>query len=281
VAGEAGGGVVARARNIKPAICLNDVLAGFAHWVRLLFIYLWTIADRSGRLVDNPKRIGAALFPYEPGLPFDEGLQQLHNDGFIQRYAVNDDRFIQIVNWSKHQNPHPKEARSTIPEFTSNKPAAEKPRLVTAFPRQVMESPEPATEKPERAVLIPSSLIPDSLSRDAGAGDQPANGLQEFLAAYPKKTKIDAASRAYVPIIESDQEHAELMAGLARWLQSDQWRRSLDNDGGRFIPDPDRFIFDRRYIEHPEPYCEGGDRGAGAIDEAMEIFKREQEAEAA
>lgn len=150
---------MARARNIKPGIVLSDVLAALDHWVRLLFIYLWTIADRAGRLVDNPRRIGAALFPYEPTLPFDDGLQQLHVCGFIQRYVVAGERFIQIVNWTKHQNPHPKEAASTIPDPPAecgNGLATEKPRLVAAFP-------ELATEKPEGAGLIPSSLIPSSL----------------------------------------------------------------------------------------------------------------------
>jgi hypothetical protein len=108
---------------------------------------------------------------------------------------------------------------------------------------------------------------------------QPDNGPQEFLAAYPKKVKTDAAARAYVSTIESDQEHRLLMAGLARWLASDQWRRSLDNDGGRFIPDPDKFIFDRRYTEYPEPYRDSGaDGGNNAVAEALKILNREQEA---
>ena len=32
---------------------------------RLLFVGLWTIADRNGRLEDRPKRIRAELFPYD------------------------------------------------------------------------------------------------------------------------------------------------------------------------------------------------------------------------
>ncbi|MGA2120068.1 MAG: phage replication protein [Bryobacteraceae bacterium] len=268
---------MARSRNIEPAICLNDVLAGLAHWVRLMFIYLWTIADRAGRLRDNPRRIGAALFPYEPGLPFDEGLQQLHEAGFIRRYVVHGDRLIQVVNWARHQNPHPKEAESELPAETSNEPAGEKPRPVTAFPLQAPERPEPAPEKPERAVLIPSSLIPDSRipSPHGSASEEPGTGLQEFLAAYPKRTKGDAAARAYISTIETEQEHLDLMAGLSRWLNSDQWRRSLEADGGRYIPDPDKFLFDRRFTDHPAPYQDASDSGGDAVRAALAILKRE------
>ena len=230
---------MARSRNIKPGIVLNDALAGLAHWVRLLFIYLWTIADREGRLEDNPRRIGAALFPYEAELSFDEGLQQLHEAGFILRYQVDGERFIEIMNWSKHQNPHPKENASDIPSpMTSNE-------LVTAMPRLV-------TAKPERERPLPSSLllIP-SLPHTAIA--ESANRFQEFLDAYPKKTKHDATARAYVSTITTDQQHADLMAGLERWKASRQWVESLETNGDKFIPDPDKFIFDRRWLDHPLP----------------------------
>lgn len=80
-----------------------------------------------------------------------------------------------------------------------------------------------------------------------------ANRLQEFLDGYPNKTKTDAAARAYVSTITTDQEHAALMAGLARWKLSSQWVGSLEADGGRFIPGPDKFIFERRWLEHPPP----------------------------
>jgi hypothetical protein len=150
---------MARSRNIKPAFFLNDLLATLAAWVRLLFIGLWTVADKAGRLADNPKRIGAALFPYESGLPLGEGLQQLHDAGFIRRYEIQGEPYIQILAWEKHQNPHRKETESVIPAY-SNERAPEKPRLVPALPRLVPEKPERAPEKPERAGLIPSSVKP-------------------------------------------------------------------------------------------------------------------------
>lgn len=84
-------------------------------------------------------------------------------------------------------------------------------------------------------------------------------GLHQFLAAYPKRVKQDATGRAYVSVIDSPEEHERLMDGLQRWLGSDQWKRSLESDGGRFIPDPDRFIFERMYRDEPTPYVESAE----------------------
>lgn len=101
-------------------------------------------------------------------------------------------------------------------------------------------------------------------------------GLQDFLAAYPKKTKQDAAARAYLSIIETADEHARLMAGLDRWLASDQWRRSLESDGGRFIPNPDKFVFERRYLDQPTPEQSENSGAHDAIAVALKLMRRDE-----
>jgi hypothetical protein len=102
---------VARARSIKPGFFLNDELAELDPLTRLLFAGLWTIADRAGRLPDRPKKIKAAVLPYD----------DLQSRGFISRYLVDDGGAIQIHNWSKHQYPHLKEPPSVIPEQPQSK----------------------------------------------------------------------------------------------------------------------------------------------------------------
>lgn len=106
---------MARTRSIKPAFFSNEVLAELPAHTRLLFIGLWTIADRDGRIEDRPKRIKAELFPYDD---FDINLMltELHNYGFIIRYVVSDINLIQINNFARHQNPHPKEQSNDYPE---------------------------------------------------------------------------------------------------------------------------------------------------------------------
>jgi len=103
-----------RARNIKPGFFMNEELAECDLAARLVFIGLWSLADREGRLEDRPKRIRAFVFPYED-YDVDELLNQLQEHGFIIRYKVEGNKYIQVVNFKKHQRPHPKEAASQIP----------------------------------------------------------------------------------------------------------------------------------------------------------------------
>ncbi|WP_447902434.1 hypothetical protein [Pseudomonas serbica] len=106
--------MMARSRNIKPGFFSNEHLAELDFATRLLFIGMWTEADREGRLEDRPRRLKMALFPAD-NVDIELMLNGLQNFGFIRRYVANGCRAIQIVNWSKHQNPHVKEAQSTIP----------------------------------------------------------------------------------------------------------------------------------------------------------------------
>ena len=103
-----------RARNIKPGFFKNDTLAELDFAGRLLFIGLWGLADREGRLEDRPKKIKAEVFPYDE-VNVDSFLGELAKRSFIIRYEAGGERYIQIVHFDKHQNPHPREAASTIP----------------------------------------------------------------------------------------------------------------------------------------------------------------------
>lgn len=141
---------MARARNIKPGFFVNDELVELPFEVRLLFIGLWTIADRDGRLVDRPKKIKMEIFPGDD-VDVDKALSSLALSGFIARYVADGRPCIQIINWDKHQNPHVKEAASTIPKMGEHQTST----------RQAPVNTQPL---PERAGLIPDSLnlIPDS-----------------------------------------------------------------------------------------------------------------------
>lgn len=141
---------MARARNIKPGFFTNDVLAEASPLARILFAGLWCFADREGRLQDRPKKIKAEILPYDQ-CDADELLKSLESLGFILRYEVEGTRFIQVLNFNKHQNPHVKEQESDIPA----------PCKSGACTVQEQCKPD---ETPEVAGLIPSSLIPDSLN---------------------------------------------------------------------------------------------------------------------
>ena len=105
---------MARARNIKPGFFDNEILGELPALTRLLFIGLWCLADREGRLQDRPKRIKKELLGYDDVTAddVDTMLQQLNDNGFIQRYEIAGEQYIQVTNFLKHQNPHCKSRRA-------------------------------------------------------------------------------------------------------------------------------------------------------------------------
>lgn len=105
---------MARARNIKPGFFRNADLAELPVEARLLFIGLWTMADRAGRMEDRPKQIKMELMPSD-SVDCDALLGQLEAIGMIERYQVDGKRYLHVVNFTKHQNPHRDEKASTVP----------------------------------------------------------------------------------------------------------------------------------------------------------------------
>jgi hypothetical protein len=113
---------VARARNLKPGFFRNADLVELPFEARLMFAGLWTIADREGRMEDRPKQIKMEIFPADT-IECDALLNMLQSAGMIERYSVENKSYIQVVNFTKHQNPHHMEAPSEIPPMdgTENK----------------------------------------------------------------------------------------------------------------------------------------------------------------
>lgn len=109
---------MARARLLKPGFFKNEFLAQVSPHARLLFAGLWVLADRRGRMENRPLKIKGELFPFE-SVDVESLLQELvlSPGRFITCYEVAGNRFIQIENFHKHQNPHKNEVESEIPPF--------------------------------------------------------------------------------------------------------------------------------------------------------------------
>ena len=104
-----------RMRRITPEFFIDDTLADMQPLGRLLFVGLWCLADREGRLVDRPRRIKVQVLPYDD-CDVDALLAELEQGGFIQRYEVAGNRYVQILNdYWKQQRPHSSERASEIP----------------------------------------------------------------------------------------------------------------------------------------------------------------------
>lgn len=169
---------MARSRNIKPGFFDNEILGELPALTRLLFIGLWCLADREGRLNDRPKRIKKELLGYDDvtAEDVDQMLQQLNDNGFITRYQIGTEKYIQVTNFLKHQNPHCKEQASVIPAPSEAVKSNQEGKILE---KQALEEPENKEigmntmqalckhdASTRKAGLIPDSLnlIPDSLN---------------------------------------------------------------------------------------------------------------------
>lgn len=187
---------MARARNIKPGIMENEDLAEMDFSHRLLFIYLWMLADREGRIEDRPKRIKVQAFPYDDAMDIDSMLNELALRGFIVRYSTADIDAIQVVSFKKHQAPHVREKDSALPSMeqgtakvvpcTGNGNAMSSPRSPDSLILRSSDS------------LIVDSLIPDSLIPDQKALQLVGTPAPERAkrVAKPKDPEAEAAKEA-------------------------------------------------------------------------------------
>jgi hypothetical protein len=116
---------MARIRMVKPEFFDDPQVGELSPLARLFFIGLWTQADREGRLIDDPRRLKARLFPFDD-VDVDKLATELHQKDMIRRYKtrqavdkhgepLKNTAFIWIRKFTLHQRPHPKEPESVIP----------------------------------------------------------------------------------------------------------------------------------------------------------------------
>ena len=176
-----------RARNIKPSLFRNELLAVADPLYTIVFQGLWCMADREGRLEDRPAKIHFDVNPGRPIEGTERSLAWLAESGFIERYEAAGRKFIQVVNFGKHQNPHCKEPASTIPAPCKHGASTVPARLI-----------------PDSGFSDSGYLIPDSLRSDSGS---------TFSASSSER-----APRTLSKSAENKRRLAELAAGAVKGL---------------------------------------------------------------
>ncbi len=267
-----------RSRNIKPAFFINEDIASLPPLARLFFIGLWCAADRDGRLEDRPLKLKAQVLPFDSAANVPEYIDHLVRLGLLVRYEVDGSKYLQIINFTKHQNPHHTEKKSALP----------------AFHRELtVSSPEVHGSSTVDILLIPDSLIPDSCEppspspslrsgeSDSPKGDSPAQAKpvkrrqsktppigerlyrwDEFAAAYPAFRMVHSVKArkewdTQVPV-GSDAKVDEILAGLMAWVESEEWQDGI-------VPNPYNFLSGKQW-QCPAPQPRRSKGTAGAAD---------------
>ncbi len=167
------------------------------------------LADREGRLEDRPLRIKGEIFPYRDGINIDGSLNWLADNGFIIRYTTDEGRFIAVVNFSKHQNPHKNEPESGIPAPTHRKSHR---RSVPSTSGNIQSAPEKIGTAPaDSLLLIPDSGFPI-------ASDEPTPHPVEKPKQPAKARKPDPLFDAVAEVTNSDPVVSGAHVGKVRAL---------------------------------------------------------------
>lgn len=173
---------MARARNIKPGFFTDGALSKVSIPARYLFSALWCMADREGRLVESIEDIELFAFPRDR-VDVDALLGELA-PRFITRYEIDGQRFIQVIHFKRHQNPHPHEKPSEIPPPPDSDSDSE-------MSRHVSDKPLHSTSSPAESLIPDSgfsdSLIADSHMENEGTRDASAPPPAPDLPGKPKR----------------------------------------------------------------------------------------------
>ena len=251
---------MARSRVIRPEFFADGDLVSLPPMTRLLFIGLWTLADREGRLKDRPLTIKNQIFPSDE-CDMNAMLDALEAVGSIRRYVVEGERCIDIPGFVKHQRPHPHESASDLPGFVTarHKNDAISRDAVTSqnLPLQVRTCRDKGTplEQEQEQVLREEQDKEIDHSTKGPA-------FSEFWAAYPNKEGKAVAARKWEKLSDADRT-AAIQVALLMGLAVKSGRRERE-----FCPHGSTFIHQRRWEDWEEgtPASYNGGNGNGKND---------------
>lgn len=212
-----------RARNIKPGFFIDADLSEVDFASRLLFIGLWCYADREGRFEWKPKQIKASIFPYD-NVNIDKLLCNLMTLNVITCHG----NVGYVENFTKHQRPHPHEAKSTLPEKPEQNQCHGMSLNVTKCTSDVMID----------DIRNNDTRIPDSKHLSEYSDD-----FLEFWNLYPAKTGKGAAWKSWKkqkPPIEKVKQALEWQINSQKWQEG-------------FIPNPTTYLNQRRWEDENSP----------------------------
>ena len=243
---------MARARSIKPSFFKNDELAECEPMARLLFVGLWTLADRDGRLACRPLRIKAELFPYD-NCDIGELLGQLQKRGFIDIYESEVGTVLEIPKFAEHQRCHPEERSESLPARAKHETGklpgepGNNPAICASFPLPLSSFPFPSSScpsvaAPDKSAALPkrqpqtATLVWDSVEGWVGITDADRTA---WATAYPAASLTAELAKAseWLRANPTKAKRSNWRKFLTGWLTRCQDGGGTDRGNGRRPPD--------------------------------------------
>jgi hypothetical protein len=194
-----------RIRTIKPEFPQSETIGKLSRDSRLLFLQLFTIVDDCGRARGSSRMLASLLYPYDDDAPklLQAWLDELSKNECIVQYEHEGARYVEIVNWLKHQKiDHPSQSRLPNPRESS--------RILAPY-------------------LGPSTLDLGPRINNHQESDWPSDYREIFWQTYPRKVGKKAAIEKLEKVKKSDAPP------WASFLQAIQNIKATEL---RFIPHP-------------------------------------------
>jgi hypothetical protein len=223
--------IMARARNIKPAFFQNEDLAELKPIERLAFIAMWTVADYRGCIEYRAKRLKVQLLPYD-NCDIDSIVTNLEQSRFITTYTVNGQNYIKILNFEKHQNPHPNEKKSgsTIPDIDESNCNINKLQTI------VTNHDKDGTNRADSLIPITDSPLPITSTEVL------EDYFEDFWYKYPKKVGKEAARKSWN---KANPDIIKVIDAINWQRETRQWQA----EDGKYIPNPATYLNQGRWMD--------------------------------
>jgi hypothetical protein len=226
---------------VKPDFFKDEDLCVHPFWVRILFEGLWTQADREGRLEDRPMKLKAEIFPYDKNVDVNSGLEILtkpkiyspRHDSFIIRYEIDGEKYIQIVNFLKHQSPHHTEKNSNIPPYNGSLTVKEpvlKGATQDAPYQETINRSSLSFKEGEWGGITEKDMEAWKKAYPACDVAVELKKMAEWIKANPAKGKKSNWRRFIVNWLARQQDRGGTDRRQAKQLESDDWAKRKNEE---------------------------------------------------
>tara|TARA_R110002012_G_scaffold306943_2_gene512112 strand:+ start:95 stop:868 length:774 start_codon:yes stop_codon:yes gene_type:complete len=232
---------------INPEFFLHESLGKASPHARLLFISLWTQADREGRLRWLPLRIHGEAFPHEPRVSVDKLAAELVEADVLILYRIKDRTFAQIPGFPKWQRPHKNETASRCPgppevggplagqRTTNDGPDTEYGIRITGYEIRNKDSSSKSLVQDNAEAVVPDPLpdgpvavfLLDTWPRGLGKSSTLGRWIKQSEKAFPAVDLLGEARKASAwELSQPSRKKTQVRAFLTRW-----WSRCQDRGG--------------------------------------------------
>ena len=167
-------------RTIKASFFTSDDIVSLSPLARLLYIALWTEADRKGRLTWRPGNFKLRFLPGD-ACDIRELCAELVDSGLVVPYSVDGKTYAEIPTFTRHQSINAKERKSVLPERVANATGTRDDATATGgdawrgFPQERKGTGEEATPPSQEGDALSNrctqSDFPSGINSSHGGGD--------------------------------------------------------------------------------------------------------------